>query len=191
MSASVRRPSVAYAHHMRDVIEALDRHAPAWYLTGSEALAAYGAPRQTLDIDVLVDTTEPGLRELAAALARDYYFADPLRFGSRVMASLVERSGAGKVDLIVRDMDSWGREAMARRRSWDHPAWGPSWVSSLEDLVLAKLEWSEGTSELQLRDCRMLLRMNADAIDREYLSQWAGTLGVGSLLREVLEPGSW
>ncbi len=174
---------------MRDVIEALDRHAPAWYLTGSEALAAYGTPRQTLDTDVLVDTTEPGLRELGAALGRDYYFAEPLRFGSRVMASLVERSGAGKVDLIVRDGDPWSREAMARRRPWDHPAWGPAWVSSLEDLVLAKLEWSEGTSELQLRDCRMLLRMNAEAVDRTYLAHWAPGLGVGQLLRDVLEPG--
>ncbi len=177
---------VAYAHPMRDVIDALERLAMAWYLTGSEALAAYGSPRQTLDTDVLVDTTESGLRKLAAALGRDYYFAEPLRVGPRLMASVVERSGAGKVDFIVRDSDSWGREAMARRRRWDHPVWGAGWVSSLEDLVLAKLEWSEGTSELQLRDCGMLLRMNSDAVDREYLARWARVLGVHDLLREDL-----
>ena len=33
---------------MRDVVKALERLNLTWYLTGSEALAAYGTPRQTL-----------------------------------------------------------------------------------------------------------------------------------------------
>lgn len=161
----------------------------AWYVTGSEALAAYGAPRQTLDTDLVVDTSEDVLSALASELDSGYYFAEPLRIGKRQMASLVERSGGGKVDLIVRDPDPWGREAMARRARWEHPTWGPIWVSSLEDLLIAKLEWSEGASELQLRDCRMLLRMNTQRLDRDYLVRWANAVGVGRLLHDLEEAG--
>jgi len=172
---------------MRDVVNALEQLDLAWYLTGSEALAAYGAPRQTLDTDLVLDATIESMAELAQALERDHYFAEPLRIGNRWMASLVDQTGGGKVDLIIRDNDPWARAAMERRRHWKHPVWGPVWVSSPEDLILAKLEWSEGTSELQLRDCRMLLRMNAQDIDGEYLTRWARALGVSELLHAVSE----
>lgn len=131
-----------------------------WYVTGSEALAAYAVPRQTMDLDLVVATDDRSLAGLARTLEPRYLFAEPIRSGNRSMASLVSRAGADKVDLIVRDPDPWGGAAMDRRERWEHPDHGQVWVASLEDLILAKLEWSEGTSELQLRDCAMLVRMN-------------------------------
>ena len=74
---------------------------------------------------------------------------------------------------------------MVRRVRIDHPTFGPSWVSSLEDLILAKLIWSEGTSELQLRDCGILMRVNRDRLDNAYLEGWARRLGVERHLSEV------
>ena len=53
---------------------------------------------------------------------------------------------------------------MARRRTAEHPTFGTVWVAAIEDLILAKLMWSEGTSELQLRDCAILMRINRDEI---------------------------
>jgi hypothetical protein len=32
-----------------------------------------------------------------------YYYAEPIRFGDRLMAALVDREGSGEVDLIARD----------------------------------------------------------------------------------------
>ncbi|CAN5536077.1 hypothetical protein BH20CHL6_BH20CHL6_17540 [soil metagenome] len=98
------------------------------------------------------------------------------------MASLVSRSALGKVDLILRRDDSWGRSAMRRRQRWTHPEFGPAWIASLEDLVLPKLEWSEGRSELQLRDCRNLITVNRRTIDRAYLDRYAANLGLTELL---------
>ena len=40
--------------------------------------------------------------------------------------------------------------------------------------MLAKLVWSEGTSELQLRDCAQLLHLNAAILDRAYLRALGG-----------------
>ena len=168
-------------------MEALERSGLPWYITGSVALGAYGSPRQTMDADVVIAATSDQLGAMAGTLSDTCYYSEPVRFGRRTMAALIDRTGGGKVDLIVRDDDAWGRSAMERRRPWDDPALGPVWISSLEDLILAKLEWSDGSSELQLRDCRNLLRMNVGKVDRDYLAHWAAELGITRLLTGISE----
>ncbi|MEJ7753424.1 MAG: hypothetical protein WKF46_10820 [Candidatus Limnocylindrales bacterium] len=79
----------------------------------------------------------------------------------------------------------WAVEAMARRRTAEHPTFGTVWVAAIEDLILAKLMWSEGTSELQLRDCAILMRINRDEIDWIYTRRWAAVLSVAALLEQV------
>jgi hypothetical protein len=59
------------------------------------------------------------------------------------------------------------------------------WVLSIEDLVLAKLEWSRGISELQLRDCANLLRTNTSTLDWQYLERYARVLGVDEILARL------
>ena len=104
------------------------------------------------------------------------------------MASLIARSALGKADLILGRSDPWSRAALDRRERWEHPLYGPLWVTSLEDLLLAKLEWSQGTSELQLRDCRLLIELNP-SLDWVYTERWASSLGVGALLDTVRYAG--
>ena len=72
---------------MRVVFDALERRMWPWYLTGSEALAAYGSPRQTMDTDVMVATTPSGLETLAEELSDALLFAEPIHTGGRWMAS--------------------------------------------------------------------------------------------------------
>ena len=172
---------------MRTALEALERSGVAWFMTGSEALAAYGSPRQTMDVDVVVEAFGDQLHDLPRSMQETHYFSEPIRVGNRSMAALIDLSGAGKVDLIVRDADAWGHSAMERRQRWVHPTLGRIWVSSLEDLILVKLERSEGSSELQLRDCAALLRIAAGSEDAAYLDEWAGRLGVASILQQVRE----
>ena len=170
---------------MRAIVDALEVRSIPWYLTGSEALAAYGEPRQTLDTDLVLATTTDALASLAATLDPRWTYAEPIHVGGRWMASLIDRLELAKVDLVIRDPDQWGEEAMRRRLRWDHPVHGPVWVCTLEDLVLAKLEWSDGTSELQLRDCRRLLALNRDCVDDPYLDRWASALGITDRLAGV------
>lgn len=90
---------------MREVSERLEHLGMPYYLTGSEALARYGQPRQTMDIDI----------------------------GGRSMASLVAISALAKVDLIIGRDDPWGRSAMGRQYLED---WARSLgVSGLLDSV--------------------------------------------------------
>lgn len=52
-------------------------------------------------------------------------------------------------------------------------------LTTLEDLIIAKLEWSElGDSELQRRDVRELLEIAGDQIDQTYFERWIGALNL-------------
>jgi hypothetical protein len=56
-------------------------------------------------------------------------------------------------------------------------------------LILAKLDWSKGVSELQLRDCRNLIALNRDRIEWPYVERWAAALGVVGTLEQVRRAG--
>lgn len=168
-----------------DVIRRLEGLGVQYCITGSEALPRYGEPRQTADIDVVVAMPVSEFGRIRTAFEADYVVNEPIAAEGRAMASVVAQSGLGKADLILGRDDAWARSAMARREAWDHPRLGRVWVLSLEDLILAKLEWSRGVSELQLRDCANLLRTNATGVDWSYLERFARVLRVDRILARL------
>ena len=169
---------------MREVFELLDALRVDWFVTGSEAAACYGVLRQTFDTDVVIDLRPTEFDRLARALP-GYAIAAPIEFADFAMASVISTHSAAKVDLIMRQPGPQARRTMARRQRCEHREFGEIWVASLEDLVVAKLEWSEGVSELQLRDCGQLLRLNSSSVDWPYLEGSAAERGVAELLERV------
>lgn len=168
-----------------DVIRRLEGIGVDYVITGSEALPRYGEPRQTADIDVVLSLDPAAFGSIERAFEDAYVVNPPIGEGPAKYASLVALTGLGKADLILGRTDAWARSALQRRQRWDHPRLGSVWVLSLEDLLLAKLEWSAGVSELQLRDCANLLRGNADRIDWIYLERYARALAVTEVLDRV------
>lgn len=162
---------------MRDVLDRLERLGLRWYITGSEAASCYGVLRRTFDTDIVLDL-EPGrFARVRRAFDDDQHLvSDEIDYGDFSMASVIVSTTMAKAGLILRRPSPWTASTLARRQRLDHPSLGITWVSSLEDLILAKLVWSEGTSELQLRDCGMLLRVNDGRVDDAYLDRWADPL---------------
>jgi hypothetical protein len=176
-----------YRSVMRAVFDALDGLGIRYYVTGSVAASVYGVARQTYDTDVVVDLDTAGFDRVAAVLGSGFAVADPIGYGDFAMASVIDQHTADKVDLILRPAGPFETSSFERRREVEIADLGTVWVASVEDLILAKLAWSEGTSELQLRDCAQLLRINATGIDRAYLDRWAARLGLADRLRRVLD----
>lgn len=170
---------------MREALDILERLSVAYFVTGSEAAACYGVIRTTFDMDVVIDLAPSRFPTLAAAFENRFAISDPIDYPEFSMASVISQATADKVDLIMRRPSPWSNSCMERRARRDHPRYGSMWVASLEDLILAKLVWSEGTSELQLRDCAALIRISGAGLDWPYLDRWAATLDVTALLKGV------
>lgn len=61
------------------------------------------------------------------------------------------------------------------------------WIATVEEVLLAKLEWaSKGHSRRQIDDCAQLLRVRGAELDRDYLSRWIAILGVDSQWQTAL-----
>jgi hypothetical protein len=169
----------------RDVLDRLDGLGLSWYVTGSWALAAYAEPRMTRDIDIVVAATTVEYERLVRpAFQGDFLVNDPIDLGGGWLGGLIHRREIVRVDLIFGRRDAWSVEAMVRRQRLEHPTLGLIFVISAEDLVLAKLAWSGGTSELQLRDVRSLLRL-MDGLDWAYIERYAAAMGLHDRLAAV------
>jgi hypothetical protein len=169
----------------RDALGRIESLGLSWYVTGSWALAAYAEPRMTQDIDIVLDVTRAEYESrIRPSFESDFLVNDPIDLGGRWMGGLIHRTDLVRLDLMFGRSDGWAHSAMARRQRLDHPTLGPIWVISVEDLVLAKLEWSEGTSELQIRDVRSIVRLVGD-LDWPYLEQYAAALGIRDRLESI------
>jgi len=96
-----------------------------------------------------------------------------------------------KVDVFVLKDREYDREAMTRRRPDSLDPNRPEqrlFFASPEDVVLAKLEWFQlggGMPDRQWRDVVEVLRVQAGALDADYLDRWAPGLGVAELLHKA------
>lgn len=92
-----------------------------------------------------------------------------------------------KVDLIFRRDRAFSRSEFARRRPVVIAGVSTA-VASVEDMILAKLEWAKlGGSERQRRDVIAMLAVQGATIDRTYLQRWAAILDVEDDLRTATE----
>lgn len=170
----------------RDVLDRLERAGVGYYVTGSEALSVWAEPRQTLDIDIVTDLAPERYEPVIRPAFEDAYLVNDLIVqGDRGYGAVIHRTEIRKADLITRRTDAWGRSAFVRRRLMDDPLLGSAWFISPEDLVLAKLAWSDGgASERQLTDSASIVRLQP-ALDWEYIDAYADVLGIRDLVERV------
>jgi hypothetical protein len=173
----------------RDVIDRLEAAEIGYFVTGSEALAVLGiAYRATNDIDIVADLTPAAYgSRLRPLFEPDYLVNDLIHVPGKWLGSVIHVVAVGKADLILREPDAWGAAAFQRRQLIDDPGLGHVWVSTVEDLLLAKLEFAEGALDgLQGRDCARIAQAVPN-LDLTYVRAQAAALRLGYLLGEVLD----
>ena len=158
---------------------------------GSVASSLYGIPRATQDVDLVADVRLSHVDGISSALAGDFYVdADMIREAVQRRASfnVVHLRTMFKADVFILQGDSWSREEMARARTeqLDGPE-GKVTIrfASAEDTLLHKLVWYKLGSQISDRqwgDILGVLKVQGQALDQEYLDQWAPLLDVFELL---------
>lgn len=177
---------------LTDVAGVLDRYGIPYMLTGSIASSLYGEPRLTHDIDVIVQVSARDALTLAESFPPPRYYLDDKEsieetVRQQSMFNLIDTQSGDKVDFWILTGTSFDQERF-RRRVRISVFGAMVWVSSPEDVILAKLNWAilSGGSEKQFTDALRVFEVQRNDLDLSYCEAWAGTLGATALWKRLL-----
>lgn len=176
----------------------------AYFVGGSLAAIVHGEYRATRDVDIVADVRGEHVAGLVRAWADAFYvqtedlweaIRSAVRYRNdarhRATFNLIHFDTGFKVDIFVYTGRPFEAMQLARREA-EVVATEPErtvYIASAEDTVLAKLEWYRlggEVSDQQWRDIAAVLKVQATALDRDYLSRWAHLLGIADLLTRAL-----
>ena len=185
------------AGFLRLVIDALNAAGVEYLIGGAIAEWAWGEPRATQDIDLVVKIPIKAINKLSKELEK----RDMLKPAEIILETIMEdradipinaihmHSGL-KADLYpVREGDELRQSAFQRREQVDYgPPIGKVYIHSPEDLILYKLMYF-GLSQQSKhsRDIAAILKSKKNELDLSYIEQWATQLGLNSLWKEMLD----
>ena len=177
------------------VTDALETLGVMYAIGGSLASAVHGVMRATMDADLVADLRLEHIEPLANALG-DTFYADieMMREAVRHHSSfnVIHLDTMFKVDVFVAKPREFDRSQLARRQSCILSENPPrrAYITSAEDIVLAKMEWYHiggRTSDRQWRDILGVIKVQQNRLDHDYLRRMATTLGVSDLLEKALD----
>jgi len=173
-------------------IDALERLGITYMVVGSIASGAYGEPRLTQDIDIVIEINPAQIQALCNAFpTADFYVSIDAARGALKQPggqfNVIHPESGNKVDFMIARTDAWGREQIARRRRLRVIAEKEMFAARPEDLIISKmLYYQEGGSEKHLRDITGILKVSGDAVDRAYVKKWAVELDLMQIWNSIL-----
>ena len=175
-----------------------------YLLGGSLAASAWGEPRSTLDVDLVVALKLERIPELSKALEHR-----AILIPADIMQSQLEETRGDvaitgyhlqtgfKAELFpLRPGDALRESALSRRVRVDLGApLGRIYVHTPEDLILYKLQYYDLSAQTKhVRDILSILLARDASLDYSYLIDWVGRLGLASpwqhMLREARRLGA-
>jgi hypothetical protein len=182
---------VDQAEMLRRAIEVLESQGIVYLIVGSFASIAYGEPRMTRDIDIVVDLRADQVDRLCAAYPAEEYYVSAVAARQAVCQggqfNVIHPASGNKIDFIVARRDSWGIQQLQRRQRVLILPGLPGYAASPEDVILGKMWYYQvGGSEKHLRDIAGILQISSDEVDRAYVARWAEELGFSEVWQAVL-----
>ena len=157
-----------------------------YYITGGVAASVYGDPRTTRDLDLVIEFIRDNIYQLVEALETAGFYCPPgavedIQEGRGRVLSVTHMTLVLNADIVLNSNTEFDRSKMARRRleALDSAGVEQFWIASPEDVVLAKLLWrKQSQSQKQWTDVLGILKVQAENLERGYLTEWAEQLGL-------------
>ena len=168
----------------------LERIHVRYFITGSQATIAFGEPRFTNDIDVVVELDEATCELFCDGFpVPEFYFnRETARQECRRqgMFNIIHPDSGQKIDVVVAKDNSYDQLRFVRGVRVPIADDCDAIFSSPEDIIIKKMEWHQmGGGERHLRDIAGILKIREDSLDLEYISNYANELDLQVLWQSI------
>ena len=181
-------PIEAFRSTLEKVVDVFEKHDVRYHLTGSITSVAYGEPRLTQDVDVVIspDDAAQHAEELLAAIQAAGFLTDPESTRAALqdgrMFQLLDEVELLKIDVYPRELIP-GELSRSITMSILPDLEVP--VCSLPDSAASKLVWVDRGSHKGRRDVRRIYA-HATVEQQRQIEELAAELSLGQLLSTVL-----
>lgn len=161
---------------LRQLVEAFGRSAIPFMIVGSMASVIHSICRTTFNVDFVADIDSAQFARLRRELGDEFYTDGSF--------NLIHYATSYKFDIFPLTSDPYQQTQFSRRTVRDlylKDVYLPLPVATAEDALLMQL------TERQWNDVRVIIAVQRDRLDREYLTKWAAYLKVADLLDEALQ----
>lgn len=187
---------VDYAGFVSLVIDALQAADVEYMIGGALALWAWGEPRSTMDLDLMISVSVEAIPRLSMELKTREMLLPPdivldavIEAQPYVPLNAIHMYSGFKADLyLLFPEDDLGQKAFSRRRQVDlGPRFGTLFVQSPEDLIIYKLAYYRISRQTKHpRDIYAILIAQGDQIDFDYIQEWVDRQGLSAIWDEML-----
>jgi len=177
------------------MIEALEAAGVEYLIGGAIAAWAWGEPRATQDLDMVVNIPIDAIGKLSMELEKRDMLVPPeiildnlLEERADIPINPIHLYSGYKADLYpVRAGDDLRQSAFERRQQVDFgPPLGKVYIHSPEDLILYKLMYfSISRQPKHARDIAAILRANRNQLETGYIESWVNRLGLKIIWDEL------
>jgi hypothetical protein len=180
------------AELLRRVTGAFEALRIPYLVTGSMATIAYGEPRFTRDIDVVVRLEKHDVDRLRSFFPEEDFYLSPEvaceAIGRCGQFNILHPRSGLKIDVMIAGSSEFDESRFSRARTLSTGPSSEAVFASPEDVIIKKLEYyRQGESDKHLRDIAGVVQVMGDELDREYVETWARRFGLESLWQQVLE----
>ncbi len=193
----MKKKSLDIAGFLKLVIEALNAAGVEYLIGGAIAEWAWGEPRATQDLDLVVNIPIKSVNKLSKELEKRDMLVPPEIIRDNILddradipINAIHVFSGFKADLYpVRKGDELRQSAFQRQERVDYgPPFGKVYIHSPEDLILYKLMYF-GLSQQSKhsRDIAAILKSKKNELDLDYIEGWAARLGLSSLWKEMFD----
>ncbi len=186
---------LSFPDFVKQVIEALEEAAIEYMIGGALAVWAWGEPRSTMDLDLVVDLPFEAISALSRELKsrgmwvpEDIILNNLLEDRADLAINAIHPTSGLKAELFpLREEDTLRRSAFERRRLVNlGPELGEVYVHSPEDLIIYKmLYFSLSQQTKHPRDILSILRARQADLDLEYIESWVDQLNLSSIWKDL------
>jgi hypothetical protein len=158
------------------VIHQLERLAVPYFVTGGFASIAYGEPRLTLDIGIVVAIGRQHIQPICDAFPMpEYYISDDairLAIEHRQIINVINPVSGLKADFMIAGSSAFERSRFDRVRLIQQPDGFCARFASPQDMILNKLLFAQkGLPDRHLRDIAGIVMLQGDKLDHTLIAQ--------------------